>query len=77
VPGAPGTLPRGIGCDVSGIVEELGADVVDVAVGDRVFGTADFASRPSAGAAGRAVPDRWFAVPEGLASSGPPRSRWR
>ncbi|QMU80726.1 NADP-dependent oxidoreductase [Streptacidiphilus sp. PB12-B1b] len=62
----PGALPRGIGCDVSGIVEAVGAGVTDVAVGDRVFGTADFAGQPSAGAADRAVLDHWFAVPEGL-----------
>src|ERR1700761_6437040 len=61
----PGSLPRGIGCDVSGIVEVVGAGVTDVAVGDRVFGTADFAGQPSAGAAKRAVLDHWFAVPEG------------
>lgn len=62
----PRTLPRGIGYDVSGTVEAVGAGVTDVAVGDRVFGTADFAGQPSAGAADRAVLDRWFAVPEGL-----------
>ncbi|MEU8976093.1 NADP-dependent oxidoreductase [Streptomyces monashensis] len=62
----PGSLPRGIGCDVSGIVEAVGAGVTDVAVGDRVFGTVDFAGEPSAGAAERAVLDHWFAVPEGL-----------
>ncbi|MGC0317718.1 NADPH:quinone reductase-like Zn-dependent oxidoreductase [Kitasatospora acidiphila] len=62
----PGSLPRGIGCDVSGIVDAVGPGVTDVAVGDRVFGTADFAGQPSAGAAERAVLDHWFAVPEGL-----------
>ncbi|WP_145909208.1 NADP-dependent oxidoreductase [Kitasatospora viridis] len=62
----PGSLPRGIGCDVSGIVEAVGAGVTDVAVGDRVFGTADFGGQPSAGAADRAVLDHWFPVPEGL-----------
>jgi NADPH:quinone reductase-like Zn-dependent oxidoreductase len=61
-----GNLPRGIGCDVSGTVEALGAGVTDVAVGDLVFGTADFAGQPSAGAADQAVMDHWFAVPEGL-----------
>lgn len=72
----PRTLPRGIGYDVSGTVEAVGTGVSDVAVGDRVFGTADFAGQPSAGAADRAVLDRWFAVPEGSTSSRPPRSRW-
>ncbi|HVV23983.1 MAG TPA: NADP-dependent oxidoreductase [Pseudonocardiaceae bacterium] len=61
-----GQLPRGIGCDVSGTVEAVGDGVTDVAVGDLVFGTADFANQPSAGAADRAVMDHWFAVPEGL-----------
>ncbi|MET7685919.1 NADP-dependent oxidoreductase [Streptomyces sp. NPDC005423] len=62
----PGSLPRGIGCDVSGTVDAVGAGVTDVAVGDRVFGTADFAGQPSAGAADRAVMDHWFTVPDGL-----------
>ena len=62
----PGQLPRGVGCDVSGTVEAVGPDVTDVAVGDLVFGTADFAGQPTAGAADRAVMDRWFAVPDGL-----------
>jgi NADPH:quinone reductase-like Zn-dependent oxidoreductase len=61
-----GRLPRGIGCDVSGTVEAVGEGVTDVEVGDLVFGTADFAGQPSAGAADRAVMDHWFAVPEGL-----------
>jgi NADPH:quinone reductase-like Zn-dependent oxidoreductase len=62
----PGQLPRGIGCDVSGTVEAIGEGVTDVAVGDLVFGTADFANQPSAGAADRAIMDHWFPVPEGL-----------
>ena len=61
-----GLLPRGIGCDVSGVVEAVGEGVTDVALGDSVFGTADFAGQISAGAADRAVMDHWFAVPEGL-----------
>lgn len=61
-----GSLPRGVGCDVSGLVEAVGEGVTDVSVGDRVFGTADFAGSPSAGAAEHAVLDHWFAVPEGL-----------
>lgn len=61
-----GTLPRGIGCDVSGIVDAVGAGVTGVAVGDAVFGTADYVGQPSAGAADLAVLDHWFAVPEGL-----------
>lgn len=65
----PGKLPRGIGCDVSGIVEAVGAGVTDTAPGDRVFGTADWAAEPSAGAADHAIMDHWFAVPEGLGLS--------
>jgi NADPH:quinone reductase-like Zn-dependent oxidoreductase len=61
-----GQLPRGIGCDVSGTVDAIGDGVTDVAVGDRVFGTADFANCPSAGASDRAIMDHWFAVPAGL-----------
>ena len=62
----PGQLPRGIGCDVSGIVDAVGDGVTDVALGDRVFGTADWARCPSAGASERAIMDHWFAVPDGL-----------
>jgi NADPH:quinone reductase-like Zn-dependent oxidoreductase len=62
----PGTLPRGIGCDVSGTVEAVGDGVTGVAAGDLVFGTADFAGCPSAGAADRAIMDHWCAVPDGL-----------
>ena len=61
-----GELPRGIGCDVSGVVAAVGEGVADVAVGDLVFGTADYAGQPSSGAADQAVMDRWFAVPAGL-----------
>jgi NADPH:quinone reductase-like Zn-dependent oxidoreductase len=61
-----GQLPRGIGCDVSGTVDAVGDGVSDVAVGDRVFGTADWAGCPSAGASDRAIMDHWFAVPAGL-----------
>jgi NADPH:quinone reductase-like Zn-dependent oxidoreductase len=61
-----GQLPRGIGCDVSGTVDAIGAGITDVAVGDRVFGTADFANCPSAGASDRAIMDHWFVVPDGL-----------
>ncbi|GGM44137.1 NADP-dependent oxidoreductase [Promicromonospora citrea] len=35
---APLTLPAGVGQDASGIVDEVGEGVTDVAVGDRVFG---------------------------------------
>ncbi|MBS2532174.1 NADP-dependent oxidoreductase [Catenulispora sp. NF23] len=62
----PGGLPRGIGCDVSGTVEAVGASVTDVKPGDLVFGTADWAGQPIAGASDHAIMDHWFAVPEGL-----------
>jgi NADPH:quinone reductase-like Zn-dependent oxidoreductase len=62
----PGRLPRGIGCDVSGTVNAVGEGVTDAAIGDRVFGTADWANCPSAGAADHAIMDHWFAVPAGL-----------
>lgn len=62
----PTILPRGIGCDVAGTVDGLGEGVTDVAVGDLVFGTADWMNCPSAGASDFAVMDRWFAVPAGL-----------
>ena len=61
-----GDLPRGIGIDVSGTVEALGADVTDVHVGDVVLGTADWAHSSSAGASDRAIMDRWVPVPTGL-----------
>jgi NADPH:quinone reductase-like Zn-dependent oxidoreductase len=38
----PGALPRGVGLEVSGVVDAVG----DVAVGDRVMGTADYAGAP-------------------------------
>jgi NADPH:quinone reductase-like Zn-dependent oxidoreductase len=62
----PGALPRGVGYDVSGRVDAIGDGVADVAIGDLVFGTSDFASQPSAGAADFAILNLWFAVPTGL-----------
>ncbi|MEV6347742.1 NADP-dependent oxidoreductase [Actinoplanes sp. NPDC051851] len=63
----PGTLPRGIGCDVAGIVDAVGADPGrPVTVGDVVFGTADFVGHPSAGAADYAILNNWSPVPDGL-----------
>ena len=62
----PGALPRGIGYDVSGTVDAIGDGVADVAVGDLVFGSSDFAAQPSAGAADFAILNLWFAVPAGL-----------
>ncbi|BDZ47841.1 oxidoreductase [Frondihabitans sucicola] len=62
----PGALPRGIGFDVAGTVDAIGEGVDDVAVGELVFGSSDFAAEPSAGAADFAILDLWFAVPVGL-----------
>jgi NADPH:quinone reductase-like Zn-dependent oxidoreductase len=59
-------LPRGIGIDVSGIVDAVGEGVTDVAVGDEVLGFADFATYPNAGASDVAVLDHWAKVPKGL-----------
>ena len=61
-----GSLPRGIGYDVAGTVDAVGDDVEDVAIGDLVFGTTDFAGQPSAGAADIAILNSWYRVPEGL-----------
>src|SRR6516225_8270559 len=50
-----GDLPRGIGLDVAGFVDEVGEGVTDIGVGDRAFGSASFSSYPSAGASDYAV----------------------
>jgi NADPH:quinone reductase-like Zn-dependent oxidoreductase len=60
------SLPRGVGYDVAGVIEASGTGVDDVAVGDLVFGTADFLGQPSAGAADVAILDSWYRVPDGL-----------
>jgi NADPH:quinone reductase-like Zn-dependent oxidoreductase len=62
----PGLLPRGIGLEVAGTVDAVGPGVAGVAVGDQVLGTADYAGGTSAGAADRAIMDRWARVPAGL-----------
>jgi NADPH:quinone reductase-like Zn-dependent oxidoreductase len=62
----PGDLPRGIGIDVSGTVEAVGAGVTGVSPGDLVLGTADWAHGATAGASDQAVMDRWVPVPDGL-----------
>ncbi len=54
-------LPRTLGDDVAGIVDEIGAGVEDVAVGDAVFGRA-----VRAGAAEYAVVEHFVAKPDGL-----------
>jgi NADPH:quinone reductase-like Zn-dependent oxidoreductase len=68
----PGTLPRGIGYDVAGVVDAVGGDLGQqtgprtVQVGDVVLGTADFLGQPSAGAADIALLDNWTRVPAAL-----------
>jgi NADPH:quinone reductase-like Zn-dependent oxidoreductase len=61
-----GDLPRGIGIDVSGTVDAIGDGVSGIAVGDLVFGTADWRVAPAAGASDRAIMDHWTLVPAGL-----------
>jgi NADPH:quinone reductase-like Zn-dependent oxidoreductase len=61
-----GKLPRGIGLEVSGTVDAVGEGVTDVAVGDLVLGSADFAGGYSAGAADRAIMNNWARIPAGL-----------
>ena len=61
-----GNLPRGIGLDVSGTVNAIGAGVADVAIGDQVLGVPAYQDHPSAGAADHAVLAVWTAVPAGL-----------
>lgn len=62
----PGTLPRGIGLDVAGIVDAIGDGVLDVAPGDMVLGAADFAGHASAGASEFAILHHWAYRPAGL-----------
>lgn len=62
----PGTLPRGIGLDVSGTVDVVGEGVTNVTAGDSVFGVPDFQGQPSAGAADYAILSVWEPVPQGL-----------
>ena len=62
----PGTLPRGIGLDVSGTVDAVGAGAVGVRVGDLVFGVPDFMGYPTAGASEYAILGGGAPVPDGL-----------
>jgi NADPH:quinone reductase-like Zn-dependent oxidoreductase len=58
--------PRGIGFDVSGIVDALGEGVTNVKVGDRVFGVPDYMGQPTGGAAEYAILKVFIPIPEGL-----------
>ena len=53
-----GNLPRGIGLDVSGVIDAIGAGVSDVDIGDAVLGPANYADYDSAGAADFSVSSR-------------------
>ena len=66
-----GRLPRGIGLELSGVVDAIGKGVADVAVGDLVMGMADWAVELSAGASDRAIMAHWTRIPPGL---DPPRA---
>jgi NADPH:quinone reductase-like Zn-dependent oxidoreductase len=58
-------LPRGIGLEVAGTVDAVGAGVTGVGIGDEVFGPAPFRG-PTAGASEQAILDVWFPRPAGL-----------
>jgi NADPH:quinone reductase-like Zn-dependent oxidoreductase len=56
----PVVLPSGVGQDASGVVDEVGADVAGIEVGDHVFGEG------SSAYAEFAVLSAWARMPEGL-----------
>ena len=62
----PGPLPRGVGLDVSGIVDALGEGVTNVSVGDAVLGSVDYRKENTAGAAEYAIMDHWHPLPPNL-----------
>ncbi len=61
-----GSLPRGIGLEVSGTVDAVGEGVQDVAAGDAVFGPVDFVGTASAGASDFAILEHWKRTPGNL-----------
>ncbi len=62
----PVAPPRGIGFDVSGIIDSLGEGVTNVRIGDLVFGVPDYMGQPTAGAADYAIMKIFVPVPKGL-----------
>jgi NADPH:quinone reductase-like Zn-dependent oxidoreductase len=62
------TLPHIPGVDASGVVDEVGAGVVGVAIGDEVFGTVEIA-RLGGAAAEFAVLDFWAPKPDSMPST--------
>jgi NADPH:quinone reductase-like Zn-dependent oxidoreductase len=60
-----GDLPRGIGLEVAGTVDAIGAEVTGVQLGDPVLGPVPFRG-PTAGASEQALLDLWFPLPAGL-----------
>lgn len=61
-----GSLPRGVGFDVSGTVDTIGESVTGVNIGDLVLGVPDWAGGSSAGLADYAVLTNWTPVPDGF-----------
>lgn len=59
-------LPRGIGLDVSGVVDAVGDGVTGAGVGDPVLGPANYLDHESAGASDYAILDNWTRAPPGL-----------
>jgi NADPH:quinone reductase-like Zn-dependent oxidoreductase len=62
----PGPMPRGVGFDVAGLVDAVGAGVDDATLGELALGMPDYTSAPSAGAADVTILTTWALVPTGL-----------
>jgi NADPH:quinone reductase-like Zn-dependent oxidoreductase len=58
--------PRGIGFDVSGMVDALGEGVTSASSGDLVFGVPDYLGQPTGGAAEYAILKVFLPIPGGL-----------
>jgi NADPH:quinone reductase-like Zn-dependent oxidoreductase len=58
--------PRGIGFDVSGVVDAIGEGVAGISLGDAVFGVPDYIGQSTAGASEYTVLKVWALVPDGL-----------